>query len=370
MSTTERSPGKVIANIARGMVRILKAPIRWLRILCGPTFQWVGYTTGLMQITSGRRSADGAVVLMYHSVADHRYSKWIDPRFHVPCGVFEEQMSFLASNKRVIRLSELVAALVNGRRLDAGTTVITFDDGCLDTLEIAAPILDRYGLPATVFLPTGYVDRGENQWVDQLYTAFRFRTTQAIALGSQRELVFNLNDMRQQRACYALLCDELLTARIEKRHVLLEELFGLLRPATGPPPRLTMTWNDVRALLNRYRLFEIGGHGVEHVDITALPEQEAVRELLTCRQRIRDETGIAPRHFSSCYCRSSDTLRRLLANTGFEAAFGACGGHDPFVRCGTDLYDMPRVEAPATMHGFALAICPANRGVWRRMGGL
>ena len=46
---------------------------------------------------------------------------------------------------------------------------ITFDDGYRDNLTVAAPILEKYRLPATLFLATGYVERGETQWSDTLH---------------------------------------------------------------------------------------------------------------------------------------------------------------------------------------------------------
>jgi peptidoglycan/xylan/chitin deacetylase (PgdA/CDA1 family) len=44
----------------------------------------------------------------------------------------------------------------------AGKSVaVTFDDAYLSVLELARPILDRLGLPATVFVPTDWPARGE-----------------------------------------------------------------------------------------------------------------------------------------------------------------------------------------------------------------
>ena len=41
------------------------------------------------------------------------------------------------------------------------TVVVTFDDAYLSVLELARPILDRLGLPATVFVPTDWPARDE-----------------------------------------------------------------------------------------------------------------------------------------------------------------------------------------------------------------
>jgi peptidoglycan/xylan/chitin deacetylase (PgdA/CDA1 family) len=53
------------------------------------------------------------------------------------------------------------------------TLAVTFDDGYLSVLERAAPILQRFGLPGTVFVPTAFMERrqlllwkGVEHWAD------------------------------------------------------------------------------------------------------------------------------------------------------------------------------------------------------------
>src|SRR5262249_35924765 len=42
--------------------------------------------------------------------------------------------------------------------LPAKAVLITFDDGYRDNLDNAVPILERYGYPAVIFVPIGYLD--------------------------------------------------------------------------------------------------------------------------------------------------------------------------------------------------------------------
>src|SRR5260370_21606189 len=58
------------------------------------------------------------------------------------------------------------------RPLPERTVVFTFDDGFQNFCVSAAPLLHRWGLPATVFLATGYCGRtngwpGQPDWVDR-----------------------------------------------------------------------------------------------------------------------------------------------------------------------------------------------------------
>ena len=59
--------------------------------------------------------------------------------------------------------------------LPRNALAITFDDGYRDNLTHAAPILARHGLPATIFLATGFIGTAEVPWFDRL--AQRFKKT-------------------------------------------------------------------------------------------------------------------------------------------------------------------------------------------------
>jgi peptidoglycan/xylan/chitin deacetylase (PgdA/CDA1 family) len=45
---------------------------------------------------------------------------------------------------------------------------VTFDDGYADNLYNAKPLLERYGIPATVFLITGYIEDKRQLWWEEL----------------------------------------------------------------------------------------------------------------------------------------------------------------------------------------------------------
>ena len=73
---------------------------------------------------------------------------------------FEAQMAYLARHREVVPLE----AIVQGKARSAKPLVaITLDDAYTSVLHTAAPILSRYGLPSTVFVPTGWVGR-PNGW--------------------------------------------------------------------------------------------------------------------------------------------------------------------------------------------------------------
>jgi peptidoglycan/xylan/chitin deacetylase (PgdA/CDA1 family) len=56
------------------------------------------------------------------------------------------------------RLTDMVSAARRGDRISRNAFAVTFDDGYACLLEHALPVLTRLGIPATIFLVTGYID--------------------------------------------------------------------------------------------------------------------------------------------------------------------------------------------------------------------
>ena len=269
----------------------------------------------------------GAVILMYHSVAPEDAAPYIEPANRIDPRMFERQMAFLAAERRVVALSELV----NGKSLPARAVCITFDDGYRDNLTVAAPILEKYRLPATLFLATGYVERAENQWSDTLHAA-------------------------ADRSLHA----RLLEASHAERMRVLDQF-----PAAEKAPRLTLDWDEVRRLVRRYPRFEIGGHTRDHVDLTRHPG-EARAQIEGCLADLRRELGIEPRHFSYPYGRSCAETRQAVVRAGWRSAVVTDGA--PRIGPATDRYAMPRVEAPRSMTQLAFKTSGAFPGIFSMLG--
>lgn len=104
-----------------------------------------------------RRLARGIPVLLYHAFGDD------ENRFVVGLRTFERQMRLLSLlGWRAIDYEEYATTLAAGALPPPRTAVLTIDDGYRDNAEIA-PILERHGFGATIFLVSGTLG-AENDW--------------------------------------------------------------------------------------------------------------------------------------------------------------------------------------------------------------
>jgi len=79
---------------------------------------------------------------------------------------FQQQMRYLAENGyTTIDLYELSRAITNKQELPPNPVIITLDDGYRDNYENAFPVLREYGMTATFFVVTDFIDQSHREYM-------------------------------------------------------------------------------------------------------------------------------------------------------------------------------------------------------------
>lgn len=109
--------------------------------------------TAVLRQVARRRS----VILGYHGVADATLAE--DPyRLQVPVERFRAQMELLvAAGFRFLTMTEMARQVAAGPP-PRGLAAVSFDDGLRNNLTAALPILTSLQIPATVYVPSGWLD--------------------------------------------------------------------------------------------------------------------------------------------------------------------------------------------------------------------
>jgi peptidoglycan/xylan/chitin deacetylase (PgdA/CDA1 family) len=256
----------------------------------------------------------------FHVLTYHRVNDEADPYFpSVPTSVFEQQMAYVARAYPVLTIED---ACERARRsaLPPGALSITFDDGYRDTLTHAAPVLARYGLPATVFVTTGFIGGAEVPWFDRL--ALAFRDTRAGAITTAWGETYRLSTRRERLD--ALSRSIVYFKRLPDDHMR-READSLLDTLGVTDQRcfknLMLTWDDVQAIAGLG--FSIGAHTVNHPILSRVSAERAWTEIIGSKTMIHAAYGRTPTAFAYPNGYDGDyteTVKHMVREAGFSCA--------------------------------------------------
>lgn len=236
----------------------------------------------------------GVAVLCYHGLLTDDCDASAVPfaDLYVRESVFDEQCRMLRKTCHPISLDDWRHALAGDRPLPARPVLITFDDGYRSVATIAAPILGRYELPATVFVCSDPIARRRLLWFD--YVGGRQDEAQ-VQQWKQAEYTDWLSECA--RAAPAFADDD---------------------------PRALMSPDEV-SQLSRTGLVEIGAHTARHPILARAGLAEQRTEIVECQEAIRRWTNRPVRAFAYPNGQpgvdySSDTVA-LVREAGFDFGF-------------------------------------------------
>jgi len=205
---------------------------------------------------------------------------------------FRQHLHFLSKHYKVISLRDLVRSMSPHESLPERVAVITIDDGYAGVAEIAAPLLDEFGLPATVFLCTDFLG-GRPLYHDRVEYAIGRCPAEKLTLSSESiEAVFQLDTEAARRSCYQFLMGHLKQTRQETRDSMIasiEEASGtrLTLSEDTPPEYRPMSWTQAQQLSSS-SLIEIGNHTRSHAILTNCGHDEMVYEVESAHEEIEE----------------------------------------------------------------------------------
>jgi peptidoglycan/xylan/chitin deacetylase (PgdA/CDA1 family) len=268
-----------------------------------------------LRAASCRGTSGSFHVLTYHRVNDDH-----DPFFPgVPTAVFEQQIRYISRAYPVLTLEDAYERARRGA-LPSGALCITFDDGYRDTLTHAAPVLARHGVPATLFVTTGFIGGAEVPWFDRL--ALAFKETRADAATTAWGEAFRLGNRTERLAALSRTIAHF--KRLPDDHMRRE--VDTLLAALGVTDQrcfkdLMLSWDDVQALAGLG--FSIGAHTVNHPILSRVSAERAWTEIIGSRTMIHAAYGCTPTAFAYPNGTTDDyteTVKHMVREAGFSCA--------------------------------------------------
>jgi peptidoglycan/xylan/chitin deacetylase (PgdA/CDA1 family) len=303
-----------------------------------------------------RLARERIVIAMYHGFTALETHEGIENHEgkHVHVRQFRAHLAYLKRHYAVVPLDAVVRAMTAGAPLPDRAAVITIDDGYRSIYTVAYPALCEFGLPASAFLTTGFVDDREHLWTDRVeYAVNRARVDETeVSLGRDR-LRLDLRTIPGKRAAEKHLRGLLKAMPQASRGSALETveraLGATLRDnGSGHVLYDPLTWDETAEMVQS-GLVSIGSHTHTHV-ILARCDAARIREELRRSKRIIETRLGAP---CGLFCYPNGRAGDFSAETGalVRAEGYSCGLTTVYGSNGRsgDVYELKRYNVGKPM---------------------
>jgi peptidoglycan/xylan/chitin deacetylase (PgdA/CDA1 family) len=250
------------------------------------------YRTGFFALRMRQMFRGHTLALMYHRIIPRSAGgAFLQPGLYVEPDTFERHLRFLKKHFELLPSSTLcsgnaaAAARVSGRP----ACVVTFDDGWADFYTNAFPLILKYQVPVTVFLPTGFIGTARRFWTERLgqlcVTAER-RGAFATLQGFVRQRFPSLECAPVTAAAFKeWLIDSLKAYRIEDIELFLGQLEAKFPDDAFVAGRDFLTWEEIKEMQSS-GLVTFGSHTENHLLLTTLSEEEICYELTASKHAL------------------------------------------------------------------------------------
>jgi peptidoglycan/xylan/chitin deacetylase (PgdA/CDA1 family) len=287
-------------------------------------------TSGWLYLNSsvGRQQLQGAgVILMLHRVLPNDRAASLPHRNELCVGpkAFGHLLAWLKRHFDCVPLMEILQP--GSLRSERPKVALTFDDGWRDNAVNAFPLLQKYQVPASIFLSTDFIGSRQRFWWESIgETLWNSHGEQA-----RRHLIECLQQLGQP---LPVLCDD---PDVQRRSLaLLHFLQKLKTLSPGDLGRLTdecpkeslpqaLDWQQVRSL-EASGLIRFGPHGASHAILTGLDDQTLDQELTRSRQALLNGCNRPLPVY--CYPNgdNDERVRQCVADHDFPFALGTGTG--------------------------------------------
>jgi peptidoglycan/xylan/chitin deacetylase (PgdA/CDA1 family) len=307
---------------------------------------------GLFHAGVTRLASNGyrdSIIVSYHHILPQGDSitGFLQPGMYVTTETFEKHIRYLSSRYRIIPLEQLDDLNTQN------TCIITFDDGWGDNYLHALPVLERYGVPATIFISTAFIGSKVWPWPDRIsyYSANASNAgikRMAVIISEEVNSIIRIPESIPRFTVAEILIEKLKSLKHEKLLKALneiDEIMGQLKSELHET-RPWMTWDEIASMHQRNITF--GAHTHNHVILTNCTIEEARHEITISRDSLSEKINSHIKTFSFPNGNFNNTLINVLKNEGFTHAVTTCSGS---INKSESLFSLKRIMLHEDMTG-------------------
>lgn len=281
----------------------------------------------------------------------------------------DKVINTLVKYYRFVTLDEAVAMIARKIPIKPYSMAITFDDGYRNNLTHALPILQKYNIPAIIYLATANIEHRKPFWIDRLDYVLQNTNvnSRSFEIGKTMVKLDSTNRDNFEKTYKSL---RVKAKAIERNdYEMLDELNDIaeqLEKECGKKLEdiyeqddwsCSVSWENIKASMSDN--LEYGAHTVDHIRLSYVSKSIASEQIRKSKYVIEKRAGLICNHF--CYPNGdyNEDVKNIVKNCGFKSSVSSDYGIN---KVGGDLYALRRIPLPDSQNDIEIlgSVCRLN----------
>ena len=285
-------------------------------------------------------SENAVAIFLFHGVIrQQRHLVRNYTQKHLEQDRFVSVLRELLSGGIPVSMDQIARSGVEGATLPGNAFAITFDDGFENNYSVAASVLSEFGVPATFYVTTGFVDSNSLSWTDIIEYAVERTPSVRLNLSFLRTDQIWQNPKQKIELLDRIRSHVKTNSEIDPYQIAdtVCRQLGVAEIVPEDDLDKKLSWRQVKAL-DAEALFTVGGHSHSHRILSFLNSEDLDFEITTSLAKLLQCLGYSTKHYSYPeglnHCYSDAVIERLKRNGVICSPTAEPGvnrmGDDPF----------------------------------------
>ena len=288
-------------------------------------------------------------ILAYHRILPRdKAGKGVQAGMYVTPETFSSHLEYLREYFDIITLKDLakVCREAPARSPAKPICLVTFDDGWKDFYDFAFPLLKKYQVPATVFLPTGFIGTNKRFWTDRFAYILRHRQVNAKNVSVHPGILDVIQEIQRLQGSFEDLLESgiaiLKRYPLETVEKIVSELARIWSVELHSLDRDFIDWDEIHKMMDT-GLISFGSHTDGHQILTTMDKEDIEKELSVSKEKLLEQGVVDPSFISFCYPNGNYTqdIAKMVRSAGYHLAVTTRKGWNRF---DADMFSLKRIS--------------------------
>jgi len=259
-----------------------------------------------------------SIFLLHGVIKKQEYSVRNYTKKHIEADLFDRYMAVLSVYGNALTMEKVLEHLTTKEPFPVNSFAITFDDGFENNISVAAPILEKYEIPAMIYLTTDFIQNNKMSWIDRIEYAVEFSQLRELKFGLNN-FIYSLADNPNKINFLSAVRDFVKKTPDCQPNMFADQICEQLGVegvhSTDDPLDKKLSWAKIKELNQKKGILSFGGHSHTHPILSFLSPEELKYELDTSISLLWKMGGVESTHYSYpeglAHCFSGEVVREL-----------------------------------------------------------